>query len=106
MSNKLIPVSVRASQDELHFAYLGAKTDNRKLSATLEELYLEKCEQEERRENKKRVYKAALRLLGWLGFGFGWGVLAIACSLYAQWWTCIAPAVLMVLAWYKAGGEV
>ncbi len=106
MSNKIVPVAVRANQDDLHMAYLNAKTQNRMLGIELA------CANEhlraiyEQRENKKRVYKAALKLLGWLGFGFGWGVLAVACSVFAPWWTCIAPVCLMALAWWKAGGEV
>lgn len=106
MSNKIVPVAVWANQDELHMAYLNAKTQNRMLGIELA------CANEhlnaiyEQRENKKRVYKAALKLLGWLGFGLAWGVLAMACWYFAPKWTCIAPAVLMGLAWWKAGGEV
>ena len=60
----------------------------------------------EEREAMRRVCRAALKLLGWLAVGVLCGGMAVACWCLAPWWTCIAPAVLMYLAWRKAGEAV
>lgn len=106
MSNKIMPVAVRASQDELHMAYMGVRTDNRVLGAELSRLQAILRGQAERRAAKRRVLMAAMRLLGWFTAGLGCGVSAIACAAYAPWWTSIAPLVLLALAWREAGKQV
>ncbi len=98
--------SYGGAEDTMYLRLLEEKAKNRVMGVQLECANALLRVREEKREAKKRVRKAALKLLGWLGFGFGWGVLAVACSVFAPWWTCIAPVCLMLAAWWKAGGEV
>ena len=94
------------TQNTMYLRLLEEKAKNRVMGVQLECANALLRVREEKREAKKRVCKAALKLLGWFGFGLAWGVLAMACWYLAPKWTCIAPAVLMCLAWRKAGGEV
>lgn len=93
-------------QDAMYLRLLEEKAKNRVMGVQLECASALLRVREERAAQKKRVRKAALKLLGWFGFGLCWGVCAMACWYFAPKWTCIAPAVLMGLAWRKAGGEV
>ena len=90
-------------QDAMYLRLLEEKAKNRVMGVQLECANALLRVREEKREAKKRVRKAALKLLGWFGFGLAWGVLAMACWYLAPWWTCIAPVSLMLAAWWNAG---
>ena len=94
------------AEDAMYLRLLEEKAKNRVMGVQLECASALLRVREERATQKKRVRKAAMKLLGWFGFGLCWGVCAMACWYFAPKWTCIAPAVLMGLAWWKAGGEV
>ena len=98
--------SFEGADDTMYLRLLEEKAKNRVMGVQLECANALLRVREEKREAKKRVRKAALKLLGWFGFGLAWGVLAVACSVFCPWWTCIAPVCLMLAAWWKAGGEV
>ncbi len=95
-----------AEQDEVQMRLWEEMAKNRVLDMELECAHKRIRAEAKRKEAKRQLRKEALKLLGWLGVGFGCGLMALACWFLAPRWTCIAPAVLMALAWWKAGGEV
>ena len=102
MSSKIIPVSVRANQDELHMAYMGVKSENRMLHEELTRVQREKREQEKERRAKKRMALEFARVLGLSLAAVGCIASAAACDFSnAPWWTVIAPLVLLVLIFRK-----
>ena len=100
----VVPVRRREVQrdDDLHMAYLNAKVDNRKMSATLEELCRRNWEQVQKRETKKRLMKECAKALGLSLVAIGCIASAIACDFSnAPWWTVFAPLTLLVLTFRK-----
>lgn len=94
------------AEDAVHLRLLEEKAKNHLLGSELawaKDLIRAAAEE---REAMRRVCRAALKLLGWLAVGVLCGGMAVACWCLAPKWTCIAPAVLMGLAWWRAGKAV